>query len=216
VLFAREPSYVEVLNDVDGRLVNLYRVVREAPAELAAALELYPRSRALYREFLEGPEPEEAVASAARYYYLLKNAFSGQVGCGFSASRRFPGKYAMRADFTRWARRLNKVTLENLGYEDCLRRYDGAETVFYLDPPYLGTERYYGGDFAAADHERLREVLGGRAGRWLVSYNDCPEVRALYRGHNVEEVQPRYSAAKVAASARRSSAAGREVWITNY
>jgi DNA adenine methylase len=216
VLFAREPAYVEVLNDINGRLVNLYRVVRETPEKLAAALELLPRSRALYREFLEGPGPEEAVASAAVYYYLVKNAFSGQVGCGFSSSKKFPGKYSMLADFTPWARRLNKVTLENLAYEDCLRRYDSADAVFYLDPPYLGTERYYGGDFAAADHEGLREVLGGRAGRWLVSYNDCPEVRALYRGYNVEEVRPRYSAAKVAAAGRRSPAAGREVWITNY
>ena len=215
VLFAREPSYVEVLNDANGRLVNLYRVVRDAPDELAEALELLPRSRAFYREFLEGPGPEDAVAAAAAYYYLVKNAFSGQVGCGFSSSKIFPGKYSMLADFKLWARRLNKVTVENLGYEDCLRRYDSVDAVFYLDPPYVGTERYYGGDFAPADHERLRDLLAGLKGRWLASYNDCPEVRALYEGYNVEEVRPRYCADKVGPRERRR-ADGREVLIMNY
>jgi DNA adenine methylase len=149
------------------------------------------------------------------YYYLVKNAFSGQVGCGFSAGKKFPGKYSMLADFKLWARRLNKVTIENLGYEDCLRRYDGAETVFYVDPPYVGTERYYGGDFAPADHARLRDVLARLKGRWLASYNDCPTVRALYRGYNAEEVRSRYSAAKVRPRGRRR-AAGRELFIMNY
>lgn len=215
VLFAREPSYVEVLNDVNGRLVNLYRVVRDAPDELAEALELLPRSRALYREFRESGIADDPVAAAAIYYYLIKNAFSGQVGCGFSAGKKFPGKYSMLADFKLWARRLNKVTIENLGYEDCLGRYDGAETVFYVDPPYVGTERYYGGDFAPADHERLRDILAGLQGRWLASYNDCPPVRALYRGYNVEEVRPRYCADRVRPRARRR-AAGRELFIKNY
>jgi DNA adenine methylase len=215
VLFAREPSYVEVLNDANGRLVNLYRVVRDAPDELAEALELLPRSRALYREFRARGEPGDPVAAAAIYYYLVKNAFSGQVGCGFSSSRMFPGKYSMRADFKLWARRLNKVTVENLGYEDCLRRYDSANTAFYLDPPYVGTERYYGGDFGPADHERLRDVLAGLQGRWLASYNDCAEVRALYDGYNVEEVGARYCAAKVGPRERRGGA-GRELFITNY
>jgi len=215
VLFAREPSYVEVLNDVNGRLVNLYRVVRDAPGELAEALEFLPRSRALYREFGERAEPDDPVAAAAVYYYLVKNAFSGQVGCGFSSSKRFPGKYSMLADFKLWARRLNKVTIENLRYEDCLRRYDAADTVFYLDPPYVGTERYYGGDFAPADHERLRDVLEGLKGGWLVSYNDCAEVRALYDGFNVEEARPRYCADKVRPGGTRR-ANGREVLIMNY
>jgi len=215
VLFAREPSYVEVLNDVNGRLVNLYRVVRDAPAELAEALELLPRSRALYEEFRESAKAADPIASAAAYYYLVKNAFSGQLGCGFSSSKKYPGKYSMLADFNLWARRLNKVTVENLDYADCLRRYDSAETVFYVDPPYVGTERYYGGDFAPADHERLRDVLRGLKGRWLVSYNDCAEARALYEGYNVEEVRPRYCAEKVRLCGKRRLD-GRELLIMNY
>jgi DNA adenine methylase len=215
VLFAREPSYVEVLNDVNGRLVNLYRVVRDAPDELAEALELLPRSRALYRELRGRAEPDDPVTAAAAYYYLVKNAFSGQLGCGFSSSKKYPGKYSMLADFKLWARRLNKVTIENLDYADCLGRYDSAETVFYLDPPYVGTERYYGGDFAPADHERLRDVLRGLKGRWLVSYNDCETVRGLYEGFNFEEVRPPYCANKVRARGRRR-ARGSEILITNY
>lgn len=215
VLFAREPSYVEVLNDVNGRLVNLYRVVRDAPDELAEALELLPRSRKLFRELRKSFRAGDPVAAAAVYYYLVKNAFSGQVSCGFSSSKTYPGKYAMLADFKLWARRLNKVTIENLAYEDCLARYDAADTAFYLDPPYVGTERYYGGDFTTADHERLHGILKGLKGRWLVSYNDCGAVRALYDGYNVDEVRPRYCADKVRPRGTRR-ADGRELLITNY
>jgi DNA adenine methylase len=215
VLFAREPSYVEVLNDGNGRLVNLYRVVRDAPDELAEALELLPRSRKLYRELRKAFRAGDPVAAAAVYYYLVKNAFSGQVGCGFSSSKEYPGKYSMLADFKLWARRLNKVTIENLAYEDCLRRYDAADTVFYLDPPYVGTERYYGGDFTTADHERLHGIVKRLKGRWLVSYKDCGAVRALYDGFNVEEVRPRYCADKVRPRGTRR-ADGRELFITNY
>ncbi len=196
-------------------MVNLYRVVRDAPDELAEVLELLPRSRALYEELREAAKAADPVASAAAYYYLVKNAFSGQLGCGFSSSKKYPGKYSMLADFKSWARRLNKVTVENLDYADCLRRYDSPETVFYLDPPYVGTERYYGGDFTPADHERLRDILSGLKGRWLVSYNDCAEVRALYEGLNFEEIRPPYCASKVRTRGRRR-ARGSEIFITNY
>jgi DNA adenine methylase len=216
VLFARDPAPVEVLNDRDGRLINLYRVVRDAPDKLARALEYLPRSRRLYREFSGAPLPGDPVEAAAVYYYLVKNAFSGQPGCGFSAGKKFAGRYSMRNDFRAWAGRLDKVTIENLDFADCLRRYDGPDTVFYLDPPYVGTERYYGRDFTPLDHGRLRDSLARVAGRWLVSYNDCAEVRESYEGYKLEGVTPAYCAAKVEAGGKRKPSARREVFITNY
>lgn len=216
VLFARNAAPVEILNDLDGRLVNLYRVVRDTPDKLARALEYLPKSRELYREFSRAPFPKDPVEAAAVYYYLVKNAFSGQLGCGFSAGRKYAGRYSMRNDFRAWAGRLNRVTVENLDFADCLRRYDGPDTVFYLDPPYVGTERYYGRDFTPADHGRLRDTLAGLSGRWLVSYNDRPEVRELYSDYNIEEVEPTYCAAKVEAGGKREPSARRELFVTNY
>ncbi len=215
VLFARDPAPVEVWNDADGRLANLYRVVRDEPAALSRALTLLPRSRLTYSEFLRAAPDGDRVRAAAVYYFLIKNAFSGRVGYGFSVSRSCAPKYSMTNDFTAWAERLKKVTLEDLPFDDCLGRYDGRGSAFYLDPPYIGKEKYYGGSFAAADHERLAACLARAKGRWLLSYNDCAEVRRLYRGFKVTTVPAAYSAAKVRAGGRRA-APGRELLIANY
>jgi DNA adenine methylase len=215
VLFAREPSPVEVYNDREGRLVNLFRVVRDKPGALARELALLPRSRRLYYELLRRPEDGGDVRAAAVYYFLVKNAFSGRPGCGFSSSVKFPGRYRMLNDFAAFAARLARVTLEDLSYEDCVRRYDGPDAVFYLDPPYVGKENYYGGAFGSDDHERLRTLLGSLTGRWLVTYNDVPRVRRWYRGYNVTRLATAYCAAKVVAGARRAAVPA-ELAITNY
>jgi len=214
VLFARDPAPVEVWNDYDGRLVNLFRVVRDRPDELAAALACMPRSRELYYRLWREPPDRDPVRAAAAYYYLVKNAFSGRAGCGFSASRTWPGRYAMCNDFGAWAARLNRVTVEGLDFADCLGRYDGRDTVFYLDPPYAGTEGYYRG-FAAEDHERLAKALRRTRGRWLLSYKDGAATRRLYHGFRVARLAAPYSAAKVKEGGRRAPA-GREILISNY
>lgn len=195
VLFARAPAPVEILNDLDGRLINLYRVVRDRPAALARELTLIPRSRALFKEFEKRIAPTNNIRAAAIQYYLLKNAFAAHRGAGFSTSPLHPGRYRMLHDFGLWAERLNNVTIEQLDFADCLGKYDNAHTVFYLDPPYLGKEFYYLG-FTRDDHERLRLALNRIKGRWLMSYNDCPAVRRLYRDFKRTRIGTAYCAAR--------------------
>jgi DNA adenine methylase len=184
--------------------------VRDRPGALARELALLPRSRALYREFCRAPAPGRPVRAAAIHYYLLKNAFSGRVRYGFSASRYHAGRYAMRRDFEAWARRLSRVTVEELDFGACLERYDGPDAVFYLDPPYVDKERFYS-HFAVGDHERLRTALGEVRGQWLLSYNDCPAVRRLYRGFRVTGVATSYCAGR---APKRASQ--KELLISNY
>jgi DNA adenine methylase len=60
------------------------------------------------------------------------------------------------------AKHLKGVTIECLNYAECISRYDSPETLFFCDPPYLNTERYYGkGNFTYDDHVRLAELLNG-------------------------------------------------------
>ena len=84
--------------------------------------------------------------------------------------------------------RLRKVVIEHLDFEQLIHTYDRPGAFFYCDPPYMGTERYYQHPFAPADHERLARVLHGIKGRYLVSYNDCAEVRSLYRDCTIQPV----------------------------
>ena len=98
--------------------------------------------------------------------------------------------------------RLANVVIENQDFETLIHHYDRPETFFYLDPPYFSTEDMYAVEFAWADHVRLHDVAKGMQGRFLLSYNDCPEIRELYEGFpvfdftRVHSMAQRYEAGK--------------------
>jgi DNA adenine methylase len=71
--------------------------------------------------------------------------------------------------------------VENRDFEQLIRQYDRPDTFFYCDSPYFATEDYYDDvGFTSADHQRLADALLGIQGKFLLSYNDCPEIRTLY------------------------------------
>ena len=77
--------------------------------------------------------------------------------------------------------RLQKVVIENKNFEKLIKQYDRPQSFFYCDPPYYNTEDYYEDvGFTRKDHERLANALCGMQGKFLLSYNDCPEIRELY------------------------------------
>ena len=98
--------------------------------------------------------------------------------------------------------RLANVVVENQDFETLIHHYDRPDTFFYLDPPYFSTEDMYAVEFAWADHVRLRDTAANIQGRFLLSYNDCPEIRGLYEGFpvfdftRVHSMAQRYEAGK--------------------
>ena len=93
--------------------------------------------------------------------------------------------------------RLTRVVIECLPYQAFIPRYDTAKTLFYLDPPYYNCEDYYGKDlFHRDDFATLSELLGEIQGRFILSLNDVPEVRALFKSFKIETVKTRYSVQK--------------------
>ena len=78
--------------------------------------------------------------------------------------------------------RMANVVIENQDFETLIRHYDRPDTLFYADPPYISTEDMYDVEFTMKDHVRLRDTLFGIEGKFLLSYNDCEEVRRLYDG----------------------------------
>jgi DNA adenine methylase len=87
-------------------------------------------------------------------------------------------------------KRLEFVLIENLPFNECIRRYDSPETFFYCDPPYTMGVGYdnFGVSFKTEDHQALKDALGGTKGKWLLSYNDCPMINDLYDGFHIEKV----------------------------
>ena len=105
--------------------------------------------------------------------------------------------------------RLAGVVLECLDFEAFIRRYDRPYTLFYVDPPYTGSEGYYGKSlFKPDDLLRLATVLKCIQGRFIASNADCPEVRSAFAGCEIREVGVNYSA-----GGRGSVKAAREVIV---
>ena len=93
--------------------------------------------------------------------------------------------------------RLSGVVIECLPYSDFIRRYDSGGTLFYLDPPYWGSEDDYGKQmFSPKDFERMAEQLSSIGGRFLMSINDVKEIRQIFSGFEIEEVTTTYTVAK--------------------
>lgn len=198
VFFRRtqKPKY-EAINDINSEIINMFRMVEKFPDYLADMLKFKICSRAEFKAMLATPpslltELERAV----RYLYIQKNAFGGKV-CGqafgvefervrFSSERIIPQIYALH-------KRLAGVYVECLPYAEFIKRYDRTDTLFYIDPPYWDCESFYGKDFfSRADFGELAKLLKGIKGRFILSINDVPEIRQIFKSFYIKEVQTMY------------------------
>lgn len=191
----------EVINDVSGEVTNLFRVLQRHPEALLRELRWRPAMRVEF-DRLKGARPQDMtdVEQAARFLYLQHLAFGGKVagqnfGVDASAAHNFDiGRLTPR--LARIHDRLASVVIENLDWSEFLPRYARPGTLFYLDPPYWGSEGDYGvGLFTPADFARLAAMLSELPGRVLVSINDVPEIRAMFAWAEIREVRTRYSIA---------------------
>jgi DNA adenine methylase len=214
VFFHKEPSKVEVLNDLDGEIVNFFRICQAHHEELIRYFRFALVSRKWF-DLLKAIDPATLtdIQRAARYLYLLKNCFASLVRNpnyhrnvvqppGFNLER-------LPELIENAHKRLERVQIECDSYDEILTRFDRPTTLFYLDPPYFG-RKLYRYNFTTADFEKLAELLGKLRGKFVLSLNDVPEVRALFRRFYIRQVELHYTSQKHAG--RRY----REVLITNF
>lgn len=195
--FMREPADVEVVNDINGDLVNLYRVLQHHLEEVVRQFKWVLTSRQAYRWMKDTrPETLTDIQRAARFYYLQQNGFGGKV-----TSRTFgtatttpPGLNLMRIEENLSAAhlRLSETFVEQLDWRECMRRYDRPHTLFYLDPPYLDTAGY-GVDFPLSAYEEMAALLRTLKGKAIISLNDHPEIRRIFAGFPMEAVPIKYT-----------------------
>lgn len=217
VLFAKEPSKAEVLNDFDRELVTFYRVIKHHPLEFHRQFELSLVSRDEFGRMLRvEPDTLTDVQRAVRYFYLQKNAFGGHVtrqtfGTSTSGPPRLNLFNLERTIHDAWVR-LAQVTIERLDFRTLIPKYDRPHSFFFLDPPYWQIPGYRH-DFEAKDFQDLANVLGGIQGRFLMTINDVPEVREIFGRFRLEEVRLRYSVtSKTAARSNEHT----ELLVANY
>ena len=195
--FLKVPAKVEVLNDVNGELVNLYRVVQHHLEEFVRQFKWALTSRQIFKWLqAQPPEPLTDIQRAARFFYLQKQAFGGKVeGQTFGVATTAPPRLnllRLEEDLSAAHLRLAGATIEHLDWAECIRRYDRPATLFYCDPPYWGTTGY-GVGFELAQYDRLAELARSIRGKMVISVNDIPEMRQAFGGLAMERVEITYA-----------------------
>lgn len=198
VFFHKEPSPVEVLNDLDGEVVNFFRVCQWHHEELIRYLRYCLVSRKLHELFkAQNPQHLTDVQRAGRFLYLQKTSFGGLVVrqkyhyAVVGNANHNPAKIPELIERTH--ERLQRVQVENLPYDEILKRYDRPSTLFYADPPYWG-RKLYKFNFSEDDFVALRDRLAAIRGKFVLSLNDIPPVRQTFHQFRLTKVQIAYTA----------------------
>jgi DNA adenine methylase len=185
ILFAKEShAKIEVYNDINGQLVNLFRVVKYHPEALQKELDWILMSREQFFDALQDTKGLTDIQRAAKFWIAIKESF-GSDCCSFGVR---PKNIEDGIAFLReTSKRLRKVVIENVDFEQLIKTYDRKAALFYLDPPYYNAEKHYPDRFQPEDHMRLKNALEKIQGKFILSYNDCPEIRELYQGYRIIE-----------------------------
>jgi DNA adenine methylase len=196
LFFMRHPAEVEVLNDVNGDVINLYRVVQHHLEEFVRQFKWALSSREVFK-WLQDTPPETLtdIRRAARFFYLQHNAFGGRVeGQSYGTATTAPPINLLRIEENLSAAhlRLAHAYIERLDWAGCVDRYDRPHTLFYADPPYWQTEGY-GVPFPWEQYERLADRMATIKGRLILSINDHPDIRRCFARYQTEELEIDYT-----------------------
>ena len=185
VLMAKPRSPIEVVNDMDGELVNALRQIQHHKDELLRQLRFVPNSREEFHARRAQPGLTE-LQRGASYIYLNNISFSGDNSSYGVARTSASGASTPKARIVRQVEALNArlegVNVERLDWARCVQLYDSPATLFFCDPPYIGGDVAVYAAWSPAQVQQLRDVLHAIKGRWIVTLNDSPEVRAIFVG----------------------------------
>ncbi len=213
VYFGKEPSQVEVINDIDRELVNLFRTIKYHEPELERLMKYEISSRDIFENYKSTPidsltEPYRAI----RFLYLISQSFASKGNnYGYGTTKTPSSKIFTPEVLVDIRDRLQNTYVENLDFIKIIEKYDREHTFFFCDPPYLETGGY-GVKFDEHDHIKLKDYLTNIKGKFLLTINDHNKIRKLYSNFNIKEVNVNYSISR-SAEARKSY---KELIITNY
>ena len=197
VFFHKEPSKVELLNDLNEDIFNFLRICQMHHEELLRYLHYCIVSRRWFDLFEQTPpETMTDIQRAARFFFLQKNCYAGLIlrqnfVCSVQDGSNFNPETLPKVLRNAHERLLN-VQLECLPYQDILRKYDRPFTFFYLDPPYFNRP-YYKFNFEEKDYLEIAGLLANLKGKFLLSLNDVPEMRRIFAGFNIKTLEMTYS-----------------------
>ena len=205
---AQRPK-AEAINDISRDIATLFRILQRHYPQFLDVLKFQLTTRTEFNRLVDtNPDTLTDLERAARFLYLQRTAFGGKVsGRNFGVARDRPARFnltTLEPMLEDLHARLAGVVIECLPWADFLHRYDGPGTLFYLDPPYWGSEGSYGKTlFERADYARLAAALSGLQGRFILSINDVPEIRETFAAFSMEAVETTYTISSGAAQSGR-------------
>lgn len=215
------PGYkTQTYNDINSRIVNFFRVLRERPDDLISQIYLTPYAREEYEHCRldQGDEIERA----RRFYIHATQAYAGVMGrsCwGFAVESSMKSRLTLKHDkLIALAERLRNIQIENLPFQDLIRKYDRTDTLFYLDPPYVPKTRStsakndYQHEMDEDAHTEMAEILHKIKGKAIVSGYDSALYAKLFTYWDRIEDKPKALSSSVGSSTRKASAKTEVLW----
>jgi DNA adenine methylase len=187
VFLAKERSPLEVVNDIHGDLIALYRNVQYHVDAIVSEIEFALNARQNLVEYQAQPGLTE-IQRAARWFVCNRISWAGigrTFGCqGARASRRG----AMEAVLA-MHERLDRTVIEQIPFDRCVKNYDRKHTFFFFDPPYLNADPGAYRGWTVEEMKALRVVLDRIQGKWIVTVDDSKGTREIFDGFNLRPVQ---------------------------
>ncbi len=187
VLFYKEKhADLEVYNDLNSNLVNLFRCAKYHREELQREISGYFNSREIFEEIREKLKISgfTDIQRAAMFYVQVRISYGSDMRTFGCNRKNISSDYLEKVE-----KRLERVVIENKDFENLIKVYDRPKALFYCDPPYYKIENYYDARFLPEDHKRLRSALEQIKGHFILSYNDDKFIRNLYKGYEIIPVE---------------------------
>lgn len=191
VLLRKPRSYAEIYNDLDGEIVNLFRIARDHGDDLRRLLEITPFARDEFiLSYATSDDPLEQARRTVARSFMGFGSNSHNRATGFRANSNRSGTTPAHdwknypAALPALVERLRGIAIENRDAADVLTAHDGPETLHYVDPPYVAETRDKGGDYrhemTNEDHEGLADVLKSLHGMVVLSGYPSSLYQRLY------------------------------------
>jgi DNA adenine methylase len=211
VFFNKAKAERNILNDLDKNTTNTFNMIKKAPLDISS----YPNPDTIpeAKEFFVEPVGKRIQDKMVHYKVASSYGFGNKPVQRPEMIYKSPSIPRWLAELPRWKEQLKGVTITNLDYEKAIDKYDGTHTFFFIDPPYEKTAKNFGyAQSTDFDFERLVNVLKGIKGNFLLTINDSPYTRRLFKDFTIKPV----SVPSIWGSREGMDKVRRELFITNY
>lgn len=182
VLFRKEPSTHEIINDLDKDIYHIFTDVKKLSSNEITKMNLKPNKN-LFNHYKE-TDFKDPFERLQRNMYLTWNSFGSNRRSYAGQSHRNWKSPAFFDRIDAIKDRLKKVKVLNQDFRKVIKKYDSPTTLFYLDPPYEETRDY---EHNGIEPEEIYEALKGVQGKFILSYNNSKKMKDLFKGYNIKK-----------------------------